>query len=84
MYQIRDISSFMKERNIVGNSKGYIERIVSSYKSVKIEAIRKYFMSSVKYMNLYIDGETGFTVNKKMTEMRKSHRRPADLVIDHS
>ena len=52
MYQIRDISSFMKERNIVGNSKGYIERIVSSYKSVKIEAIRKYFMSSVKYMNL--------------------------------
>ena len=74
----------MKEKNTVGSSKGYLERVIASYKSVKIDAIRKYFMSSVKFMNLYLDGETGFTVNQKMAELRKCHRRPIDLKVDHS
>ena len=60
----------MKEKTIFGNSKGYIERIISFYKSVKIEVIRNYFMSSDDYMNLNIDGETWFTVNKLMAEMK--------------
>ena len=74
----------MKEHNIVGTSKGYLERVLNSYKSVQIRSIRKYFLSSLKFMNLYLDGETGFTVNKRMADLRKCHRRPVELEVDHS
>ena len=80
----RDVSSYMKTHNIVGSSKGYVERVVSSYSTVTLEKVRKYFLSSEKFVQLYLDGETGNTVNQKMAEMRKSHRGPAVFEVDHS
>ena len=64
----------MKERNVLGSSKGYIDRVVESYSSVTITNVRKYFLSTLKFCRLYQEGETGYTVNKKMQEMRKAKR----------
>ena len=71
---LRDISRFMRERNILGSSKGYVQRVLSSYEAVKIDKIQKYFLSTVKYAQLYLEGETALTVNEKMKELRKTHR----------
>ena len=81
----RDISAFMKRRNIVGSSVGYVERICDSYGSVDIKNIRKYFLSVLKFMSLYKSGETGDSVFLAMTKQRKKHRE--GLVfgqVDHS
>ena len=77
----------MKERNVLGSSKGYIDRVVESYSSVTITNVRKYFLSTLKFCRLYQEGETGYTVNKKMQEMRKvkrCHRGAMMFEIDHS
>ena len=80
----------MKKHNIVGNSKGYSDRIMASYSSVTPEKVRKYFLNSYKFVNLYKEGETGYTVNQRMAEwlrmaeIRKSHRGPAQFEEDHS
>lgn len=77
----------MKERNVLGTSRGYVERVVSSYTAVTAEDVRKYFLSTLKFCRFYTEGETGFTVNKRMQELRKAkkcHRGPAQLEVDHT
>ena len=74
----------MRKHNIVGTSRGFVDRILASYGSVTPEKVRKYFLSSLKFMKLYLEGETGCTVNKKMAKIRKSHRGPAQFDTDHS
>ena len=77
----------MKERNILGSSRGYIDRVIESYSAVTLTNVRKYFLSTLKFCQLYMEGETGFTVNKKMEELRKKkkcHRGAVMLEIDHS
>ena len=74
----------MKKHNIVGSSKGYVDRVLDSYSTVTPDKVRKYFLSSLKFVNLYLEGETGYTVNKKMAEIRKSHRGAAQFEVDHS
>ena len=77
----------MRENNVLGSSKGYIERILRSYDAVTPEKAQKYFLSTLKFAELYLQGETGYTVNKKMAELRKvhkSHRTGALFEIDHS
>jgi hypothetical protein len=53
----------MKTHNIVGSSKGYVDRVDASYSTVTVERVRKYFMSALKFVKLYMEGETGFTIN---------------------
>ena len=77
----------MKERNILGSSRGYIDRVIESYSAVTLTNVRKYFLSTLKFCKLYMEGETGFTVNKKMEELRKKkkcHRGAVMLEIDRS
>ena len=74
----------MKKHNIVGSSKGYVDRVLDSYSTVTPDKVRKYFLSSLKFVNLYLEGETGYTVNKKMAEIRKSHSGAAQFEVDHS
>ena len=74
----------MKKHNIVGTARGYLDRILASYSSVTPEKVRKYFLSSYKFVKLYQEGETGYTVNKRMAEIRKSHRGAAQFDVDHS
>ena len=84
---LRDISKYMKEHNVEGSSRNYIPRVVSSYDSVSVEMVRKYFSSTLKFCHLYMEGENAFTVNKKMAELRKMkkcHRGAVTLEVDHS
>ena len=74
----------MRKHNIVGTSRGYVDRILASYSSVTPDKVRKYFLSSQKFVSLYLEGETGYTVNKRMAEIRKSHRGAAQFEVDHS
>ena len=74
----------MKTHNIIGCSRGFVERVVASYSSVTVEKVRKYYLSALKFMRLYMEGFTGMNVNKRMAEIRKSHRGAASFDIDHS
>ena len=74
----------MKKHNIVGSSKGYVDRVLDFYSTMTPDKVRKYFLSSLKFVNLYLEGETGYTVNKNMAEIRKSHRGAAQFEVDHS
>ena len=74
----------MRRHNIVGSSRGYIDRVIASYSSVTVDKVRKYFASADKFVKLYLAGETGHTVNLKMAKMRKSHRGAAQYDVDHS
>ena len=77
----------MKEHNVLGSSRGYIARIMSSYSSVTVDKVRKYFLGTLRFVQLYVDGETGYTVNKKIQDLikiRKCHRGAAQLDVDHS
>ena len=77
----------MKERNIEGSSKGYVDRVVSSYTAVTEIDVRKYFLSTLKFCKLYEQGETGYTVNKQMQELRKvrrCHRGAIEFEVDHT
>ena len=77
----------MRERNVLGSSKGYVERVLSSYEAVTLDKVKKYFLSTLKYARLYLQGETALTVNEKMKELRKAHnvhRRANDFSVDHS
>ena len=78
----------MKERNILSSSKGYLERGIGSYEAVKLEQVRKYFLSTLRFARFYLeDGATVFTVNQKVAELRKvkkSHRGAAEYEVDHS
>ena len=81
------MSKYMKEKNIEGSSRGFIPRIIDSYSSITVEKVRKYFLSTLKFCKLYTEGETGYTVNKRMQEMRKNkrcHRGAAQAEVDHS
>ena len=87
MYGLRDISKFMKEHNVLGSSRGYIQRIVDSYSSVTVEKVQKYFLSTLKFCQMYVEGATGFNVNDRMKELRKQkkcHRGPAMPQVDHT
>ena len=78
---IRDVSKYMKEHNILGSSKGYIQRVVDSYSAVTLDKVRKYFLSTLKFCHLYLEGETGYSVNQKMRDLRKMkkcHRGAAE------
>ena len=79
-----DVSKYMTIHNIVGSSKGYVDRVVASYSTVTVERVRKYFMNALKFVKLYMEGETGFTINQRMAEIRKSHRGAATFQVDHS
>ena len=77
----------MKEHNVLSTSKGYIERVVQSYEAVKLDMVQKYFLSTLKFARVYLEGETGYTVNTKMKELRKvhkCHRGAAEFTTDHS
>ena len=77
----------MKQHNVLGSSKGYVQRVVSSYDAVTLENVQKYFLSTLKFAELYRQGETAFTVNQKMADLRKkrkSHREGAQFEVDHS
>ena len=77
----------MKQHNVLSCSKGYVNRVVASYESVKIIMVRKYFLSTLKFARLYMEGETAYTVNAKMNELRKlhkAHRGAAEFEVDHS
>ena len=83
----RDISKYMRETNIIGCSRGYLARVVASYSTLTPEKVRKYFLSTLKFCNFYLEGENGFTVNKRMAELRKvkrGHRGAALMDVDHS
>ena len=76
----------MKERNILGSSRGYLDRIIQSYSAVTVTNVRKYFLSTLKFSRLYLSGETGHTVNKVMEQLRKTkkcHRGAIMLEVDH-
>ena len=45
----------MKTRNIIGSSKGYVERVLDSDSSVSPEDVQKYFLSTLKFMALYLE-----------------------------
>ena len=45
----------MKTRNIIGSSKGYVERVLDSDSSVTPEKVQKYFLNTLKYMALYTE-----------------------------
>ena len=55
----RDVSKFMKERNILGSSRGYLDRIIESYSAVTVTNVRKYFLSTLKFSRLYLSGKLG-------------------------
>ena len=74
----------MKTHNIVGCSRGYVERVVQSYSSLTVEKVRKYYRNALKFVNLYREGETGYTVNQRMADIRKQHRGAATFEVDHS
>ena len=77
----------MKQNNILGSSKGYIQRVVDSYSAVSVNNVRKYFLSTLKFCHLYLEGENGYTVNQKMRDMRKQkkcHRGAIMLEVDHT
>ena len=77
----------MKEHNVLSCSTGYVARVVQSYEAVKVEQVRKYFLSTLSFAKLYLEGETAFTVNTKMNELRKTHkghRGAAEFEVDHS
>ena len=77
----------MKEHNIEGSSKGYVQRVVASYSAVTVENVRKYFLSTLKFCGFYLEGETGYTVNDRMNELRKvkrCHRGAAQLEVDNA
>ena len=77
----------MKEHNVLGSSRGYVERVVQSYKAVKLRSVQKYFLSTLKFARLYLEGESGYTVNEKLNQLRKvhkGHRGAAEYSVDHS
>ena len=76
----------MKQNNVLGSSKGFVSRVVASYEAVKVEMVRKYFLSTLKFAKLYMEGATALNVNQRYLELRKqkkSHRGAAQLVVDH-
>jgi len=83
----RDVSKYMKERNVEGSSRGYVERVTSSHISVTVEKVRKYVLSVVRFCHLYLEGATGYNINQKIRELRKirkCHRGATLLEVDHS
>ena len=77
----------MKEKNVLSSSRGFVERVLSSYSAVRVEQVQKYFLSTLKFGRLYLAGETAYTVNKKMDELRKvhkHHRGAAEFEADHT
>ena len=54
-YDYRNVSLYMKTRNIIGTSKGYVERVLDSDSSVSPEDVQKYFLSTLKFMALYLE-----------------------------
>ena len=77
----------MKEKNVLSCSRGYVNRVIQSYEAVKIVNVRKYFLSTLKFARLYLEGETAFTVNSRIKELRrekKGHRGAAQFETDHS
>ena len=77
----------MKQKNVLGCSKGYVQRVLNSYEAVTVENVRKYFLSTLKFAKFYREGATAFDVNEKMDNLRKQHkchRAGAQFTVDHS
>ena len=60
---------------LLGKTKQFLPRILTSYEEVTPQRTRKYFLSSDKFAQLYETGDDGTTVYKKMAEARKQHRK---------
>ena len=73
----------MRENNIVGCSRGYVERVERSCDEMTPERVQKYMGTVLRYVSLYESGETGDSVGQAMAIARKKHRRPVDLEVDH-
>ena len=56
---------------MLGSSRGFVARIAASYEAVKVEMVRKYFLSTLSFARLYMEGADAYTVNPRMTELRK-------------
>ena len=52
LFCFRDYTNFCKERNIVGNSKGFLQRVLSADCVVTPEKCQKYFLSCERYHKL--------------------------------
>ena len=77
----------MKENNVLGSSRGYIQRILDSYSSVTVLKVQKYFLSTLKFCQMYMEGATGYDVNDRLKQIRKEkkcHRGAAMPEVDHS
>ena len=62
---------------VLGKTKQFLPRIISSYEEISPQRTRKNFLSSHKFAQLYETGVDGATAYKKMADSRKSHRRYA-------
>ena len=49
----RDITKFCKDRNIVGTSAGFLDRVLSADAVVTAERCQKYFISCQRYVPTY-------------------------------
>ena len=73
--------------DLLGSSRGFVERVTASYEAVKVDMVRKYFLSTLKLARLYLEGATAYNVNARYKELRKQkrgHRGAAQFEVDHS
>ena len=72
---------------MLGCSRGYVARVAASYEAVKVEMVRKYFLSTLNFARLYQEGANAYIVNERMSELRKvkkGHRGAATFAVDHT
>ena len=67
----RDLVKYLREHNIAGVSKGYLQRYERAIQNLDIIMIRKYFLSCKRFLQVYqIDGVTVENA-KEMYEYKK-------------
>ena len=70
-----------------GSSRGFVARVAASYGAVDVAMVRKYFLSTLSFARLYMEGADAYTVNPRMAELRKvkkGHRGAATFEVDHT
>ena len=79
----RNISKYMRANNVIGTTRGHIERIEASYENsgLSVEMVRKYFRSSDQYLKLYMEGATGDNIQALM-KIKRKHRGAASVLGD--
>ena len=49
----RNVCQFMKTKNVIGCSRGFVDRVLDSDTSVTPNDVQKYFLNTLKYMKFY-------------------------------